>query len=222
MDVFRNSDGQEQVTMTLETKLLFEAGAFVFYFCYGSYFEWFFHRYLFHTPKVFKRTFIAHTLVHHQIYKGDETYHVHDGEHPEHVAMDWWALPAMVGFHLPFLWLIQRITGIPSMWGGALAIGVYYSLYESLHWVMHVPKACETMRRFRFFRFLEAHHFIHHKYMLSNLNVILPLADITIGTLRDTEGNKVKLFGRKPKLEQTTQNVKVIPPVSKKPVSMVK
>lgn len=183
--------------MSLST-VLCELGAFVVYLAYGSYFEWFFHRYLFHTPKYCYRMFREHTLVHHQIYKDDETYHVPDQhDHPEKVAMDWWALPAMVGFHLPLLWLVQWATGIPSLWGGVAAIAVYYSLYESLHWVMHVPRAMESLQRFRVFRFLDRHHRVHHKYMLSNLNVILPLADLTLGTLRDGDGKKVRLFGRR-------------------------
>ena len=57
---------------------------------------------------------------------------------------------------------------------------------------MHVPRAVAFLRRFRWFRFLDAHHKVHHKYMLSNLNVILPLADLTLGTLRDAEGRKVR------------------------------
>lgn len=178
------------------TTLLCELAAFAVYFLYGSYFEWFFHRYLFHSPKYFYRAFRAHTLVHHQIYKGDDTYYADEHEHPEHVAMDWWALVAMEIFHLPFFWLIQHFTGIPSLWGGVAAIAVYYGLYESLHWVMHVPHAVRRLSRYAWFRFLDTHHKVHHKYMLSNLNVILPLADLTLGTLRDANGRKVRLFQR--------------------------
>ncbi|MGO8673521.1 MAG: fatty acid hydroxylase [Capsulimonadaceae bacterium] len=172
-----------------------EVAAFVVYFLYGSYFEWVFHRYMLHSPKLCYRTFNAHTLVHHQTYKGDDTYHTHD-EHPEKVAMDWWSVLAMVGFHLPFFWLIQKVTGIPSLWGGVGAIIVYYGLYESLHWVMHVPDASRWLSRFGWFRFIDDHHRVHHKYMLSNLNVILPLADLTLGTLRDRNGRRVRIFGR--------------------------
>lgn len=174
--------------------VLCELAAFAAYFVYGSYFEWVFHRYLFHSPKYIYRTFRAHTLVHHQLYKGDHTYHTHD-EHPEHVPMDWWAMLAMVAFHLPFFFLFQKLTGIPSAWGGVAAIVVYYGLYESFHWAMHVPRASKFLSRFWYFRFLDAHHHIHHKYMLSNLNVILPLADLTFGTLRDGEGRKVYFWG---------------------------
>jgi hypothetical protein len=178
--------------VTLST-LLWELGAFVVYFLYGSYFEWIFHRFMFHSPKLVYRTFKEHTLIHHQLYKADHTYYTHD-EHPEKVAMDWWALLAMVAFHLPFFLLIQWATGIPSLWGGVAAVTAYYGLYEFLHWVMHVPATCKVLRRFRAFRFLEEHHRVHHKYMLSNLNVILPLADLTLGTLRDASGKRILLF----------------------------
>lgn len=171
-----------------------EIAAFVVTFLYGSYFEWVFHRYMFHSPKLCFRTFKEHTLVHHQIYKGDETYHTHD-DHPEKVAMDWWALAAMVGFHLPFFWLIEKLTGASIMVGAVAAIVVYYSLYESLHWMMHVPAAQRLLGRFRWFVFIDNHHHLHHKYMLSNLNVILPLADLTLGTMRVGEGRRYRLFG---------------------------
>jgi sterol desaturase/sphingolipid hydroxylase (fatty acid hydroxylase superfamily) len=62
---------------------------------------------------------------------------------------------------------------------------------------MHVPKAMALLQRFRAFRFLDAHHRVHHKYMLSNLNVILPLADLTLGTLRDGNGKRIGPFVRR-------------------------
>ena len=198
--------------------LLCELAAFALYFVYGSYFEWFFHRYLFHSPKYIYRTFREHTLVHHQIYKGDDTYHTHE-DHPSKVPMDWWALPAMVGFHLPLFLSVQHATHIPSLWGGVAAISIYYTLYETFHWAMHVPKASRFLSRFRYYRFLDAHHRVHHKYMLSNLNVLFPLADLTLGTLRNADGQKVVLF---PNLRRkkiiSTQEIKSV----KKPVQTVK
>ncbi len=169
---------------------LWEALAFAVYFVYASFFEWAFHRYLFHSPKYVYRTFREHTLVHHQIYKSDETYHTHD-DHPDKVPMDWWALPLMVLGHLPLLFFVQWATGIPSVWGGIAAITVYFTLYESFHWAMHVPRASKFLSRFRTWRYLDAHHRVHHKYMLSNLNVIMPLADLTFGTLRNGKGAKI-------------------------------
>lgn len=169
---------------------LCQIAAFVVYFLYASLFEWVFHRYLFHSPKYVYRTFREHTLVHHQIYKSDETYHSHE-DHPEKVPMDWWAMPLMVLGHLPLLFLLQWLTGVPSVWGGVAAIVVYFALYESFHWAMHVPRASRFLSRFRVWRFLDRHHRVHHKYMLSNLNVILPITDLALGTLRDGRGRKV-------------------------------
>lgn len=196
--------------MTLSTTLLCELGAFAVYFLYGSYFEWIFHRYMFHSPKLVYRTFKAHTLVHHQIYKHDHTYHTHD-EHPEKVTMDWWALLAMIAFNLPIFWAIQWLTGIPSMWGGVGMVIVYYGLYESLHWAMHVPAASRFLSRFRGYRFLEQHHRIHHKHMLSNLNVIIPVADFTLGTLRDGQGRRILPFWKKPRAKAARRQAAAVP-----------
>jgi hypothetical protein len=170
---------------------LCQLGAFCAYSLYLSFFEWAFHRYAFHTPKVNRSMFRAHTLVHHQVYKGDGSYHTHD-EHPDHVPMNWWALPAMLGAHLPLFFLIQWVTGVPSVWGGALAVCAYFGVYESIHWAMHVPRAARVLGRLRAYRFLDAHHRAHHKHLLSNLNVVLPLADLVLGTLRAADGRRVR------------------------------
>jgi len=166
-------------------EFLCQAGAFVCWFLYGSFFEWAFHKYLFHSPRLIRATFNAHALVHHQIYKGDDTYDVPSVKDPDqnHIAMDWFALPLFIGFHLPLLWFVQWITGLPSLWGGVAAITAYYLGYEILHYFMHVPRN-RWIERTRIFRFLNAHHRLHHKYQQKNLNVLLPLADLVLGTLR--------------------------------------
>lgn len=198
--------------------LLCELAAFAAYFVYGSFFEWFFHRYLFHSPKYIYRLFREHTLVHHQVYKADETYHTHD-DHPDKVPMDWWAMPAMVIAHLPLFWLVQKLSGVPSLWGGVAAIVVYFSLYESFHWAMHVPRASKILSRFRVWRYLDSHHHVHHKYMLSNLNVIFPLADLTMGTLRDAAGKRTTgremLRRRAPAAEPAKDVPAAKPPVTR-------
>lgn len=178
------------------SSFLCQLGAFGVYFVLSSYTEWVFHRYAFHTPKVNRAMFRAHTLVHHQVYKGDHTYQT-DEQHPPHVPMNWWALPALLAVHLPIFWLVQAVTGVPSLWGGVLAIIAYFGVYESSHWAMHVPRAARFLSRFRVYRFLDTHHHTHHKYMLSNLNVVLPLADLTFGTLRNAEGKRVRPFRRR-------------------------
>jgi sterol desaturase/sphingolipid hydroxylase (fatty acid hydroxylase superfamily) len=47
---------------------------------------------------------------------------------------------------------------------------------------MHKPTLA-WLERSRPFRFIERHHRIHHVRMNRNLNVLLPLADLVLGTL---------------------------------------
>jgi sterol desaturase/sphingolipid hydroxylase (fatty acid hydroxylase superfamily) len=48
---------------------------------------------------------------------------------------------------------------------------------------MHVPGKY-AIERTSFFQFVKEHHRVHHKYMLRNLNVFFPFADIVMGTYR--------------------------------------
>jgi sterol desaturase/sphingolipid hydroxylase (fatty acid hydroxylase superfamily) len=163
------------------------------------------------------------SLVHHQHYDGGDHYTVDEGEHPEVVTMDWWAMPAMIVFHLPLFIAVQYFTHIPSAWGGIAAVVVYFTLYESLHYVMHVPATMKKLSRYSWFRYIDNHHKIHHKYMLSNLNVILPLADYVLGTKRDETGKRIYLFGEPKKATKrrlASQTAKRTLPTN--PVHMVK
>jgi hypothetical protein len=66
--------------------------------------------------------------------------------------------------------------------GGITALGVYYFLYEYLHFCMHVPKG-RWLEKSACFSWLDAHHHQHHERHFKNLNVVLPLADLIFGTL---------------------------------------
>ena len=173
--------------------LLCELGAFAAWFVYGSFFEWAFHKYLFHSPKIIRATFEAHDQTHHRLYGGDETYDLPSPEDPggRHIMMDWFALPLFVGFHLPLFFLVQWLTGIPSVWGGAAAVTVYYLGYESLHFVMHVPRD-RWIERTRAFKFLNNHHRLHHRDDATNLNVLVPLADVVLRTLRTRPARSIR------------------------------
>jgi sterol desaturase/sphingolipid hydroxylase (fatty acid hydroxylase superfamily) len=51
-----------------------------------------------------------------------------------------------------------------------------------MHWCMHLPRKRHVERSGVFFR-LNGHHLLHHRYMGKNFNVVLPLADLCLGTL---------------------------------------
>lgn len=158
--------------------------AFAVATAYASFFEWAIHKYLMHRPLLgFKYPFRAHAVVHHQIFKADETYHLIDESDKETIPMAWWNGPVLVlGGSLPFGLLAWSLGLWGILWGAFAAITAYYVTYERIHWCMHLPKA-RRLEASNLFRRLNGHHLLHHRYMHKNFNVVLPLADLCLGTL---------------------------------------
>jgi hypothetical protein len=172
--------------MTLLAVLLFIPVAVV----QASLFEWAFHRYWLHRPWLPKECFTSHTLVHHQLCKFDDTFHVEEEEQHEALSFAWWGGPVLIainlvpwalasvalaasGLHLPYLAVIITIAAV---------IAVYYIGYEGLHYLMHKP-TWPFVEKAGYFQFIKRHHRIHHVLMDRNLNVLIPIADWMLGTL---------------------------------------
>ncbi|HET6204669.1 MAG TPA: fatty acid hydroxylase [Planctomycetota bacterium] len=152
-------------------------------FAYSSFFEWTLHRYLMHRPLLLTYPFRTHALTHHRLFRADASFFLSRPEDAHQITFGAWNAPLLIGLHAPVLWLLGRWTGLPILLPGILALSVYYALYESLHWCMHVPKG-RRLERFALFRWLAAHHRAHHLHHDRNLNVVLPLADLLFRTLR--------------------------------------
>jgi hypothetical protein len=151
---------------------------------YASLFEWTLHRFLMHRPiGPITYPFKTHALVHHRIFKSDHTYHLIHEKDKWTIPMAWWNGPALVIISSSPFVLASLLTG---QWGilsgAALAISAYYGAYEYMHWCMHLPRKRHVERSGIFFR-LNGHHLLHHRYMNRNFNVVLPLADLCLGTL---------------------------------------
>lgn len=153
---------------------------------YASFYEWFLHKYWMHQPRTPKEAFRGHAIVHHGLYKGDSSYFVPEGQHPEHILLKPYALPVIVLMHLPIMWGIERFLVKNTMWGGLIACTVYFIIYEYMHWNMHVPRG-HFVERFRWFQFLREHHHLHHRYSQKNFCVLFPLADWIMGTAETKE-----------------------------------
>lgn len=156
----------------------------------ASFFEWTFHRYWLHRPWLPKDVFTAHTLVHHQLCKHDDTFEVHDEEQHEALRFQWWGGPVLILINLipwsAIAWILAaRHVQLPSWFflgGMAVTQAIYYVGYEGFHYLMHKPSIA-WIERSAPFRFLRRHHRIHHDQMDRNLNVLFPLADLCLGTL---------------------------------------
>ena len=157
-------------------------GIFLACTVYGSFFEWFWHKYWMHYPREPKEAFRGHTIVHHGLYKGDTSFFVEEELHAEHVLLKPYALPALLAMHLPFIYLIDRFLLPHTAMAFLVSTLAYFVVYEYVHWNMHVPRK-QFIERFAWFRFLRQHHKLHHRYMQKNFCVLVPLADWMTGTM---------------------------------------
>lgn len=151
---------------------------------YCSFFEWTLHRYVMHRPLgKFRYPYESHALIHHRVFRADETYHLIHKKDAMTIPMAWWNGPVLVALGTaPFLAVAWWVGQWGLIAGAALAAAAYYGTYEYIHWCMHLPKKRTVERSGIFFR-LNGHHLLHHRYMAKNFNVVLPLADLILGTL---------------------------------------
>ncbi len=151
---------------------------------FASFFEWALHKYVMHRPVgAFDYPFRAHAVIHHQTFKADHTYHLIHDKDKHTIPMAWWNGPVLV-----FVGMIPFVVTSIALGTWGLAVGAlvacagYYGAYEYMHWCMHLPKRRNIERSGIYFR-LNGHHLLHHRYMHKNFNVVLPLADLCLGTL---------------------------------------
>ena len=156
----------------------------------ASFFEWAFHRYWLHRPWLPESCFTTHTLIHHQLCKYDDTFHVTEPEQEEALTFQWWGGPVLITINvIPWAliaWGLVRLHSgvpvVPGMIAFSATFLAYYIGYEGLHYLMHKPRIA-FIENSAFFRFIKRHHAIHHVRMNKNLNVVLPIADFCLGTL---------------------------------------
>jgi hypothetical protein len=151
---------------------------------FSSLFEWTLHRYFMHRPSFnFRYPYERHALIHHRIFRADHTYHLIKDEDKKTIPMAWWNGPVLVSVGLlPFLIFAFFAHKWGVLCGAAMACTAYYAAYEYIHWCMHLPRRRHVERSGIFFR-LNGHHLLHHRYMNRNFNVVLPLADLFLGTM---------------------------------------
>jgi hypothetical protein len=160
------------------------AVGFVIATVFASFFEWALHRFVMHKRVTFfSYPFEKHAMVHHQIFKADETYHLIHEKDKYTIPMAWWNGPAIIAVGIiPFIVASVMLKSWGLICGSLFACFAYYGTYEYLHWCMHLPRKRSLERSGIFFR-LNGHHLLHHRYMGKNFNVVFPLADLCLGTL---------------------------------------
>ena len=159
--------------------------AFSVWWIVSSFFEWTLHKFVMHRPVgSFDYPFKAHAVIHHHVFKADHTYHLINPEDRKTIPMAWWNGPVLVFIaSIPMIPVAIHFGSWMAYIGAFSSTAVYYCVYEYIHWCMHLPKS-RRLERSWFFRRLNGHHLLHHRYMHKNFNVVFPLADLCLGTLR--------------------------------------
>jgi hypothetical protein len=164
--------------------LFWPAIGFISSTVYASFFEWTLHRFVMHRPLgSFRYPFESHAIVHHKVFRADESYHLINPHDAKTIPMAWWNGPVLVLVAMvPFAVAAWSMGHWGFYWGALSACAGYYGTYEYIHWCMHLPKKRHVERSGIFFR-LNGHHLLHHRYMHKNFNVVMPLGDLLLGTL---------------------------------------
>lgn len=173
----------------------------------NCFFEYFFHRYLLHTPAVpfLRRLYRQHTL-HHALTriakkpgrKGrsilfiENKFPIVEPEQGEASFFPWYSLATFAVILTPLFALLQwLVPSLPWFLSGYAALAVSITLYEVLHAINHWPfeqwqPLIEHPRFGWFWRPVYGFHLRHHAVADCNESISgflgLPLADWTFGT----------------------------------------
>lgn len=149
---------------------------------YASFLEWFVHRYGMHTEKISKWAFKRHAIQHHSERRSLKNFYIPPEEEARYELIDSSVVPLLWIAHLPVYFLVGKYVSVPAGVGMAVAGAVYLLAYEFLHFYIHAPKG-HWFQRTRLFRFYCEYHRVHHHKARRNYNIVLPLADLVLGTL---------------------------------------
>lgn len=83
---------------------------------------------------------------------------------------------------LPAWWLTGSAAFAVASLGALAAISW---MLGYVHGVIHTPRA-RLIERMRWFQWLNHHHYLHHVDIQSNMNFMLPLFDVLLGTQKTT------------------------------------
>jgi hypothetical protein len=145
---------------------------------YASFAEWFVHRYGMHTDRLSRWAFQRHAIQHHSNHRALKNFYA-----PSIVYQIWEssAIPLLWFAHIPLYLLAGKLWAPAAGVGMAIGAAVYTVAYEVIHFHIHAPRGY-WFQRTRVFHFYCEYHRVHHHRARWNYNVVLPLADIVLGT----------------------------------------
>jgi sterol desaturase/sphingolipid hydroxylase (fatty acid hydroxylase superfamily) len=149
---------------------------------YASFLEWFVHKYGMHTNRISRWAFDRHAIQHHSTRRTFKAFYIPPEERAAYDITESSAVPLLWLVHVPLYVLIGMYGNVPAGVGAAMGGAAYILAYELLHFYIHAPKN-HRFQRTRLFRFYCEYHRLHHHKARRNYNIVMPLADLVLGTL---------------------------------------
>jgi hypothetical protein len=137
--------------------------------------------------------YVKHHETHHAKVGADASFNQEHLQHGDETTMAWWNWILLVPLASSPFWLIWFVLTfittlsfiiLPTV--ATLMILIYYVIYESNHYLMHHPAQSRLGKWYmqtKYFQSLCARHLIHHKWPMTNYNVVWPLFDKWYNTL---------------------------------------
>jgi hypothetical protein len=155
------------------------------YLVVGSYFVYWFHRFVLHRPRRWARlAYRRHTLQHHRFF--DYGHITPDEPQDLYVTLfPWWSGGLLSLLAYGFAQGLTPWLGVNVAHLAMFMMAFYMLLYEFVHTVCHLPHG-HWLTRMPVLAFLREHHRIHHDPSLMgkyNFNIVIPLFDWIHGAL---------------------------------------
>lgn len=147
-----------------------------------SFLEWYIHKYLMHKDitkiSYLKRLYRNHTHQHHTRFYSDFN------NEPDEVGRQF-ALRTEILPNFILMSPIYLVIYLVSPWF-ALVLACtqlfHHITWNIIHNEMHNP-SCRFIRWIPGYKFLEFHHYLHHRHMNKNFNIVFPIFDYVMGTV---------------------------------------
>lgn len=171
---------------------------FIYPFLIATTIEWMVHKYIYHHkfPILLSHIYKIHQYIHHikqfptnnYVNKGPQTSVTMDAKITTNTNELTYIYFLHLGFYMSF-GTILIITSITSNSILFVILNAFWSLIFSdlfirVHDTIHRPGTYPWIESQIWFDFIDNHHWIHHVDNSCNLNFLLPLFDLQVGTIR--------------------------------------
>jgi hypothetical protein len=155
---------------------------FVLALALSSIIEWIVHKEFMHSIRFLRTPHQRHAVMHHSQRRAPGKFFAKAEELKEYHLFETSFMPVLWMLHFPLYATVYYFFGWWASVGIAAGTAAYTMSYEILHWSIHCPDNF-WFKNTRWFAFLVENHRRHHNKSNINYNVVLPLADLLLGTL---------------------------------------